>query len=128
VNGQSQAVAVSEETLKYQVSWQLEHGESSSQTFDVHIYDEDKFAEYKKVCFKENFINKNFIFPRPYRTAQVTRLVQLAHFLHRNTTTLVCLKRLRSRRRAFSCCWVPLLFTMRSTSNNNWPNEIDTIN
>nr|AHB64350.1 translocon associated protein delta subunit [Pratylenchus goodeyi] len=48
VNGQSQLMAVSEETLKYQISWQWEHTESSSQTIDLHIYDEAKFNEYKK--------------------------------------------------------------------------------
>ncbi|KAL3068576.1 hypothetical protein niasHT_030867 [Heterodera trifolii] len=41
-------LAVSEETNKYQVSWQLEHADSGAQTFDIRVYDEDKFAEHKK--------------------------------------------------------------------------------
>ena len=49
VAGKVYQVAVSEETSKYQVSWQVEHADSGAQTFDVHIYDEDKMTEYKKV-------------------------------------------------------------------------------
>jgi hypothetical protein len=56
VNGKSYQLAVSEETSKYQVSWQLDHPESGSQTFDVNVYDEDKYAEYKKVGDKRNLI------------------------------------------------------------------------
>ena len=48
VNGKTYEVAVSEETNKYQVSWQLEHSESSSQTFNVKIYDEVQYTNYKK--------------------------------------------------------------------------------
>ncbi|KAF7635762.1 hypothetical protein Mgra_00004854 [Meloidogyne graminicola] len=48
VNGRIYQLSVSEETAKYQVSWLLEHAESSSQTFDVVVFDEDKLAEYKK--------------------------------------------------------------------------------
>lgn len=43
-------MAVSEETLHYQVSWHLPNEEASSQSFDIQIYDEDTFEEYKKVC------------------------------------------------------------------------------
>jgi hypothetical protein len=57
INGKSYQMAFSDETSKYQVSWQLEHVESNSQTFDVQIYDEDKFAEYKKVKLSTNSIN-----------------------------------------------------------------------
>uniref|UniRef100_A0A915LLX1 Translocon-associated protein subunit delta n=1 Tax=Meloidogyne javanica TaxID=6303 RepID=A0A915LLX1_MELJA len=48
VNGRVYQLSVSEETTKYQVSWLLEHPESSAQTFDVVVLDEDKLAEYKK--------------------------------------------------------------------------------
>ncbi|KAL7078932.1 hypothetical protein ACQ4LE_001064 [Meloidogyne hapla] len=48
VSGRVYQLSVSEETAKYQVSWLLEHTESSSQTFDVVVLDEDKLAEYKK--------------------------------------------------------------------------------
>ncbi|KAI6234625.1 Signal sequence receptor subunit delta [Aphelenchoides fujianensis] len=48
VNGKEYGVAVSEETLHYQVSWHLPNEEASSQSFDVQIYDEDTFEEYKK--------------------------------------------------------------------------------
>jgi hypothetical protein len=38
--------------LIFKVSWLLEHIDSSAQTFDVVLLDEDKLAEYKKVfCF-----------------------------------------------------------------------------
>lgn len=48
VNGKVYQAAVSEETSKHQISWQLEHEQSGAQTFDVHIYDEDGFAGYRK--------------------------------------------------------------------------------
>uniref|UniRef100_A0AC34RAE2 Translocon-associated protein subunit delta n=1 Tax=Panagrolaimus sp. JU765 TaxID=591449 RepID=A0AC34RAE2_9BILA len=44
INGKVFRVAQSEETSKFQVSWQLPHSESGSQDFDILIYDEDKFA------------------------------------------------------------------------------------
>lgn len=49
VNGKIYQAAVSEETSKHQVSWQLEHEESAAQTFDVVIYDEDGLTSYRKV-------------------------------------------------------------------------------
>lgn len=49
VNGRVYQAAISEETSKHQISWQLEHEQSGAQTFDVHIYDEDGFAAYRKV-------------------------------------------------------------------------------
>uniref|UniRef100_A0A1I8ECI6 Translocon-associated protein subunit delta n=1 Tax=Wuchereria bancrofti TaxID=6293 RepID=A0A1I8ECI6_WUCBA len=48
VNGKIYQAAVSEETSKHQVSWQLEHEESAAQTFDVVIYDEDGLTSYRK--------------------------------------------------------------------------------
>ena len=48
INGKSFQVTASEETSKYQVSWQLENSQSGSQTFDVKIYDEDKYSQYQK--------------------------------------------------------------------------------
>uniref|UniRef100_A0A914EP10 Translocon-associated protein subunit delta n=1 Tax=Acrobeloides nanus TaxID=290746 RepID=A0A914EP10_9BILA len=48
VNGKVLQAAVSEETSKYQVSWQHEHPESGSQNFDVKIFDEEQLAAYKK--------------------------------------------------------------------------------
>lgn len=48
INGNAYQVAQSEETSKFQVSWQLEHADSGSQTFDVHIYDDEKFAAYQR--------------------------------------------------------------------------------
>ncbi|CAI4221832.1 unnamed protein product [Auanema sp. JU1783] len=48
VNDKILNVAVSEETAKYQVSWSQENEKSGSQTFNVHIYDEDGIAAYKK--------------------------------------------------------------------------------
>uniref|UniRef100_A0A0N5AAG7 Translocon-associated protein subunit delta n=1 Tax=Syphacia muris TaxID=451379 RepID=A0A0N5AAG7_9BILA len=53
VNGKVYQVALSEETSKYQVSWQLEHDQSGSQVFDVEIYDEDGYAAYRKAMWKE---------------------------------------------------------------------------
>lgn len=41
INGKEYAVAVSEETARYQVSWSLPNEKAGSQTFDVKIYDED---------------------------------------------------------------------------------------
>ncbi|KAI1733158.1 translocon-associated protein, delta subunit precursor (TRAP-delta) domain-containing protein [Ditylenchus destructor] len=46
VDGKVHVVAASEETSKYQVSWQQEH--SGSRTFDIKIYDEEKLSEYRK--------------------------------------------------------------------------------
>uniref|UniRef100_A0AC34GN10 Translocon-associated protein subunit delta n=1 Tax=Panagrolaimus sp. ES5 TaxID=591445 RepID=A0AC34GN10_9BILA len=48
INGKTYQVAQSEETSKFQVSWQLEHAESGSQTFDIHIYDDEKYAAYQR--------------------------------------------------------------------------------
>lgn len=49
VNGRVYQAAVSEETSKHQLSWQLEHDESSAQTFEIVIYDEDGLTAYRKV-------------------------------------------------------------------------------
>lgn len=49
VNGRVYQAAVSEETSKHQISWQLEHCESAAQIFDVVIYDEDGLTAYRKV-------------------------------------------------------------------------------
>lgn len=51
VNGKVYQAAVSEETSKHQISWQLEHDQSGAQIFNVMIYDEDSFAAYRKVRF-----------------------------------------------------------------------------
>ncbi|KAI6187119.1 hypothetical protein M3Y98_00207700 [Aphelenchoides besseyi] len=51
VNGKELSVAVSEETLHYQVSWSLPNDQAGSQTFDIQIYDEDTFEQYQKACF-----------------------------------------------------------------------------
>ncbi|VDN18590.1 unnamed protein product [Gongylonema pulchrum] len=48
VNGKVLQAAVSEETSKHQISWQLEHEQSRAQTFNVLVYDEDGFAAYRK--------------------------------------------------------------------------------
>lgn len=71
-----QAAASEEIASKYQVSWQMPHPSSGiflsfvsldylppfigSQTYEMKIYDENKFAEYKKVnvCFVFSFINQ----------------------------------------------------------------------
>jgi len=47
INSQIHHVATSEETSKYQVSWQSDHSDDGSQTFDVHIYDEEGIASYR---------------------------------------------------------------------------------
>lgn len=52
VNGKVYQAAVSEETSKYQISWQLDHDQSGSQTFEVMIYDEDGYAAYRKVSVR----------------------------------------------------------------------------
>ncbi|KAI6236480.1 Signal sequence receptor subunit delta [Aphelenchoides besseyi] len=51
VDGKELSVAVSEETLHYQVSWSLPNDQAGSQTFDIQIYDEDTFEQYQKACF-----------------------------------------------------------------------------
>lgn len=51
VNGKAYQAAVLEETSKHQISWQLDHEQSGAQTFNVHIYDEDGYAAYRKVFF-----------------------------------------------------------------------------
>uniref|UniRef100_A0A915CJ73 Translocon-associated protein subunit delta n=1 Tax=Parascaris univalens TaxID=6257 RepID=A0A915CJ73_PARUN len=48
VNGKAYQAAVLEETSKHQISWQLDHEQSGAQTFNVHIYDEDGYAAYRK--------------------------------------------------------------------------------
>jgi hypothetical protein len=48
INGKTYQVAQSEETSKFQVSWQQEHSDSGSQTFDIHIYDDEKYASYQR--------------------------------------------------------------------------------
>ncbi|CAG9541132.1 unnamed protein product [Cercopithifilaria johnstoni] len=48
VNGKIYQAAVSEETSKHQISWQLEHDDSAAQTFNVVIYDEDGLTAYRK--------------------------------------------------------------------------------
>ncbi|VDN05727.1 unnamed protein product [Thelazia callipaeda] len=48
INGKVHQAAVSEETSKHQISWQLEHEESSAQVFNVMIYDEDGLTAYRK--------------------------------------------------------------------------------
>ncbi|VDK61548.1 unnamed protein product [Onchocerca ochengi] len=48
VNGRIYQAAISEETSKHQISWQLEHDESAAQTFNVVIYDDDGLTAYRK--------------------------------------------------------------------------------
>lgn len=48
VNGKVYQAAVSEETSKHQISWQLDHEHSGAQTFNVVIYDDDSYAAYRK--------------------------------------------------------------------------------
>lgn len=48
INSHIHHVATSEETSKYQVSWTSEHSDAGSQTFDVHIYDEEGISAYRK--------------------------------------------------------------------------------
>lgn len=49
INGKTYQIAMSEETAKHQISWQLEHDQSGAQTFNIYIYDEDGFSAYRKV-------------------------------------------------------------------------------
>ncbi|MFH4980949.1 hypothetical protein AB6A40_007658 [Gnathostoma spinigerum] len=58
VNGKVYQAAVSEETSKYQVSWQLDHAASFAQTMSVQIFDEDGFAAYRKAERSENNTQK----------------------------------------------------------------------
>lgn len=51
VNGRVYQAAVSEETSKHQISWQLGHDDSAAQTFNVVIYDEDGLTAYRKVLW-----------------------------------------------------------------------------
>uniref|UniRef100_A0A8R1TTP9 Translocon-associated protein subunit delta n=1 Tax=Onchocerca volvulus TaxID=6282 RepID=A0A8R1TTP9_ONCVO len=48
VNGRIYQAAISEETSKHQISWQLEHDESAAQTFNVVIYDDDGLTACRK--------------------------------------------------------------------------------
>ncbi|VDN55919.1 unnamed protein product, partial [Dracunculus medinensis] len=48
INGKTYQIAMSEETAKHQISWQLEHDQSGAQTFNIYIYDEDGFSAYRK--------------------------------------------------------------------------------
>ncbi|KAI6175888.1 Translocon-associated domain containing protein [Aphelenchoides bicaudatus] len=48
IGGKEYGVAVSEETARYQVSWSLPNEKSGSQTFDIKIYDEDRFEDYQR--------------------------------------------------------------------------------
>ena len=51
VAGKEQAIqaAVSEETTKYQVSWQEEHENAHAATIKVDLFDEDGYSAYRKV-------------------------------------------------------------------------------
>lgn len=60
VHGRVYQAAVSEETSKHQISWQLEHDESAAQTFDVVIYDEDGLTAYRKVVGLPTFRSQHF--------------------------------------------------------------------
>ncbi|KAE9553272.1 hypothetical protein FO519_003530 [Halicephalobus sp. NKZ332] len=44
VKGRAYQVAHSVETSNFQVSWQLPHGESGAQSFDIEIFDDEQFA------------------------------------------------------------------------------------
>ncbi|CAD5219686.1 unnamed protein product [Bursaphelenchus okinawaensis] len=48
INGKINQVAVSDETGNYQVSWSLPNEESSAQTFNVEVYDQDQYNKYVK--------------------------------------------------------------------------------
>uniref|UniRef100_A0A7E4VVE8 Translocon-associated protein subunit delta n=1 Tax=Panagrellus redivivus TaxID=6233 RepID=A0A7E4VVE8_PANRE len=48
INNKVYTVAHSEETNKFQVSWQLPHSESGSQTFEIGIYDDETFKAVQK--------------------------------------------------------------------------------
>ncbi|VDO44738.1 unnamed protein product [Onchocerca flexuosa] len=58
VNGRIYQAAISEETSKHQISWQLEHDESAAQTFNVVIYDEDGLTAYRKAERSHDNISK----------------------------------------------------------------------
>ncbi|KAM3726335.1 Translocon-associated protein subunit delta [Dirofilaria immitis] len=58
VHGRIYQAAVSEETSKHQISWQLEHSESVAQIFDVVIYDEDGLTAYRKAERSRDDISK----------------------------------------------------------------------
>ena len=49
IDGKPYIAAVSEETLRYQLSWTLPNAESSARDFEIAVYDEDGFGEYEKV-------------------------------------------------------------------------------
>lgn len=121
INGKTYQVAVSDETSKYQVSWQMEHTDSSSQTFDVQIYDEDKYTDYKKV--EKSLFKSPLSFLRLLRVAAMHHLQILCS--HINTIMEVFRRKHWSHRRASSCYWLLQLFTMRFILNNNWQSAID---
>lgn len=58
VNGKVLQAAVSEETTKYQISWQEEHKNAGSQTFNVEVFDEDGFAAYRKAQRNNEDVSK----------------------------------------------------------------------
>uniref|UniRef100_A0A915PYH0 Translocon-associated protein subunit delta n=1 Tax=Setaria digitata TaxID=48799 RepID=A0A915PYH0_9BILA len=57
-NGRVYQAAVSEETSKHQISWQLEHDESAAQTFNIAIYDEDGLTAYRKAERSQDDISR----------------------------------------------------------------------
>ncbi len=49
IGGRVVQAAVSEETAKYQISWQEEHANAHAQTIQVQVFDEDGYSQYRKV-------------------------------------------------------------------------------
>jgi len=48
VNGKVLQAAISEETSKYQISWQEEHEHATAGIYKVNIFDQDGYSAYRK--------------------------------------------------------------------------------